>query len=120
MPEEQMGMGGRFVAAVRRFFNLPRNVVLLGWTSLLTDVGSEMILPILPLFLKGALGAPIAAIAFIEGVAEATANGFKLVSGGWADRTGQIKWNESYSAGRIRSVMAASTMVNFRSPPSLR
>ncbi|MEK7474955.1 MAG: MFS transporter [Candidatus Coatesbacteria bacterium] len=84
-------MPGGPAAPKAGFFNLPKNVVLLGWTSLLTDVGSEMILPILPLFLKGALGAPIAAIAFIEGVAEATANGFKLVSGGLSDRIGRSK-----------------------------
>jgi len=91
MPDEKMSLWGKFADKVRRFFDLPRNVKLLGWTSLFTDIGSEMILPILPLFLKGALGAPIWAIAFIEGVAEATANGVKLLSGALADRLGRSK-----------------------------
>jgi len=72
-------------------FGLPRNVTLLGWTSLFTDAGSEMILPILPLFLKGALGAPMVAIGIIEGVAEATANFLRLGSGFFADRIGKSK-----------------------------
>jgi MFS family permease len=72
-------------------FNLPRNVKLLGWTSFFTDAGSEMILPILPLFLKGVLGAPMVAIGVVEGVAEATANLMRLGSGFWSDRIGKAK-----------------------------
>lgn len=74
-----------------RFFDLPRNVVLLGWTSFFTDAGSEMILPVLPLFLKGVLGASMASIGMIEGIAEATANGLRLGSGFFADRIGRSK-----------------------------
>lgn len=70
---------------------LPRNVRLLGWTSFFTDIGSEMILPILPLFLRGALHAPMKAIGLIEGVADASGALLKLVSGAWADRTGRAK-----------------------------
>ncbi len=70
---------------------LPRNVRLLGWTSLFTDVGSEMILPILPLFLRGALHAPMKAIGLIEGVADGAGAVLKLVSGAWADRIGRAK-----------------------------
>lgn len=73
------------------FFRLPRNVVLLGWTSFFTDAGSEMILPVLPLFLKGVLGASMASIGMIEGIAEATANGLRLGSGFFADRIGRSK-----------------------------
>ena len=75
----------------RHGFRLPRNVVLLGWTSFLTDAGSEMILPVLPLFLKGVLHAPMAVIGMIEGVGEATANALRLVSGLFADRLGRSK-----------------------------
>ena len=70
---------------------LPRNVKLLGWTSFFTDVGSEMILPILPLFLRGPLAAPMWAIGLIEGGAEAVANGMRLVSGFASDRAGKAK-----------------------------
>ena len=74
-----------------RLFSLPRNVVLLGWTSFFTDAGSEMILPILPLFLRGVLKAPMLVIGIIEGVAEATANVLRFFSGLHADRIGKSK-----------------------------
>ncbi len=84
------GVRGRG-SAPRRFFGLPRNVVLLGWTSFFTDAGSEMIMPVLPLFLRGVLKAPMMAIGLIEGVAEAIANLMRLISGLWADRIGRAK-----------------------------
>lgn len=75
----------------KSLFGIPHNVRMLGWTSLLTDAGSEMILPILPLFLKSALGAPMIAIGIIEGVAEATANFLRIGSGFFADKLGKSK-----------------------------
>lgn len=76
----------------RGFFgSLPRNVYLLGWTSFFTDAGTEMILPVLPLFLKCTLGAPMAAIGLIEGIAEGVSNLMKVGSGYWADRIGRSK-----------------------------
>ena len=48
---------------------LPRAVLALGWVSLLTDLSSEMIYPLLPVFLTGVLGASAAALGAIEGVA---------------------------------------------------
>jgi len=72
-------------------FGLPPNVLYLGWVSFFTDLGSEMILPVLPFFLKGVLGAPMVAIGVIEGVAEATANLMRMGSGFWSDRIGRTK-----------------------------
>ncbi len=60
---------------------LPRVVVWLGVVSLLTDVGTEMIYPLLPLFLSDVLHAPRMFIGAVEGAAEATASLLKLVSG---------------------------------------
>jgi MFS family permease len=65
---------------------LPRTVVVLGLVSLLNDSASEMITPLLPLFLTATLGAGPAIVGFIEGLAEATASVLKLVSGRLADR----------------------------------
>jgi MFS family permease len=65
---------------------LPRTVVVLGLVSLLNDAASEMITPLLPIFLTAALGAGPAIVGFIEGLAEATASVLKLVSGRLADR----------------------------------
>lgn len=65
---------------------LPRAVVVLGVVSFLNDAASEMITPLLPLFLTATLGAGPAIVGLVEGVAEATASVLKLVSGRLADR----------------------------------
>ncbi len=65
---------------------LPRAVVVLGLVSLLNDAASEMVTPLMPLFLVGALGAGPAIVGLVEGVAEATASILKLLSGWLADR----------------------------------
>jgi hypothetical protein len=65
---------------------LPRTVVILGLVSLLNDAASEMITPLLPIFLTATLGAGPAIVGFVEGLAEATASFLKLVSGRLADR----------------------------------
>jgi MFS family permease len=60
-----------------------RPVFILGIVSFLTDVSSEMVYPLVPLFLTSVLGAPLAAVGLIEGLAEGAASLFKTV-GGWA------------------------------------
>jgi MFS family permease len=62
---------------------------LLSWVSLANDSASEMAYPIVPLFLALVLGAPAILIGLIEGVAEAMALGFKLLSGWLSDRSAQ-------------------------------
>lgn len=69
-----------------RALNLPRNVVLLGAVSLFTDVSSEMIAPLLPLFLTMVLKSPMAFVGLVEGGAESLASLLKYVSGKWSDR----------------------------------
>lgn len=69
---------------------LPRTVFLLGATSLFADVASEMIFPLLPLFVAS-LGAGPAFLGLVEGVADATASMLKLGSGYWADKTSHRK-----------------------------
>ena len=66
--------------------SLPRVVVWLGVVSLLTDVGTEMIYPLLPMFLSDVLHAPKSFIGAVEGAAEATASLLKLISGRIVDR----------------------------------
>jgi MFS family permease len=61
------------------------NVLMLGIVSLLTDMSSEMIYPILPLFLS-AIGATGVLIGLIEGAAETTASLIKVLSGWYSDR----------------------------------
>jgi len=61
-------------------------VAALGLVSLFTDLSSEMIYPLVPVFLTTVLGAGPAALGLIEGVAETTASLLKLLSGTLADR----------------------------------
>jgi MFS family permease len=65
---------------------VPRTVWVLGLASLLNDTASEMIAPLLPVFLTAALGAAPAAIGLIEGFATAAASVLQLISGRLADR----------------------------------
>jgi MFS family permease len=91
---------------------LTRNVVILGFVSLLNDGASEMIYPLLPAFLTAVLGAGPAALGIIEGVAEATASLLKLYSGYLSDRFKRRKgWIVSgYSISNvIRPLIAFST-----------
>ena len=64
---------------------IPRNVVVLGLVSLFTDAASEMIYPLIPLFVS-ALGSGPVILGVIEGVAETTASLLKLVSGIISDK----------------------------------
>jgi len=70
---------------------LGRNVIALGAVSFLTDVSSEMIYPLLPVFLTAVLGADAAFVGAIEGAAETTAALLKLASGWWSDRVRRRK-----------------------------
>jgi MFS family permease len=69
------------------------NIILLGLVSLLTDIGSEMIYPLLPsLFIS--LGLSAATLGFVEGVAESTASLTKAWFGRYSDR---IKKRKSFA-----------------------
>jgi MFS family permease len=69
---------------------LPPAVVALGFTSFFADVGSEMIFPLLPVFVAS-LGASAAFLGLVEGLADATSSLLKLVSGYVADRVPKRK-----------------------------
>jgi MFS family permease len=72
--------------------SLPRNIWVLTATSFLTDISSEMILNLVPLFLANVLGVGTAVIGLIDGIAETTASLLKLYSGALSDKLGQRKW----------------------------
>ena len=67
------------------------NVIALGLVSLFTDVSSEMLVPVMPLFVTATLGASVASLGLIEGVAECTASVLRIVSGRLSDRIGRRK-----------------------------
>lgn len=70
---------------------LPRAIWILGGVSLFMDVSSEMIHSLLPLFMVGPLGASVAMVGLIEGVAESTALIVKIFSGTLSDYFGRRK-----------------------------
>ncbi len=65
---------------------LTSNVRVLAGVSLLQDAASELLYPVLPLFLVGTLGAPVAVVGLVEGAAEGAAALTKLLAGRIADR----------------------------------
>lgn len=69
-----------------RRFRLSPLVVRLGWVSFFTDAASEMLYPLIPLFLTVTLGAPVAAVGLVEGLADGLSTGLRAVSGVIADR----------------------------------
>ncbi|TFI55071.1 MFS transporter [Mastigocladus laminosus UU774] len=73
------------------FENIPRNVWILGFVSLLTDISTKMIDSILPLFLVSTLGADLLTVGLIEGIAESTASVLKVFSGTLSDYFRQRK-----------------------------
>jgi len=63
-----------------------RNVFILGLVSFFNDIASEMIYPIVPIFLTSVLQAPASVVGLIEGIAESTASLLKAFSGWFSDK----------------------------------
>jgi MFS family permease len=68
------------------FKKIPKNVIWLGFVSLFNDISSEMIYPIIPIFLTSVLGAPVSVVGLIEGIAEGTASIMKFITGYLSDK----------------------------------
>ena len=77
------------IGAIR---SLPRTVWLLGLISLVNDSASDMIYPLVPLYLTSVLMAGPKALGLIEGIAEGTASLVKLAAGVMSDRMRHTKW----------------------------
>lgn len=75
-----------------RYRGLPRNVFAIGLVSLLNDASSEIIYPLLPIFLASSLGASARAIGTIEGLAESISSLLKLFAGYLSDRLEKRKF----------------------------
>ena len=74
------------------FRQLHPNIWVVTATSFLTDISSEMIVYLIPLFLANILGVRTAVIGLIDGVAETTASLLKIYSGALSDKLGNRKW----------------------------
>ena len=75
----------------KTLLSLPRTVWLIGLISLANDSASEMIYPLIPIYLSSVLMVGPRYLGVIEGIAEATASLFKLISGVIFDRTRKAK-----------------------------
>ena len=86
-----------------------RNVFRLGIVSFLTDISSEMIYPLVPIFITETLGAPRAILGAIEGVAESTASIFRVFSGWFSDKVGKRKpfALAGYSVSAVAKILLA-------------
>ena len=69
-----------------KFRGITRNVIVLGWVSFFTDVASEMLYPVIPLFLVGTLGASPAMLGIIDGIAEGGSSILRWLAGAMSDR----------------------------------
>jgi MFS family permease len=76
---------------MKAIFSLPKTVWLIGFISLINDSASEMVYPLLPLYLSSVLLAGPKAMGLIEGIAEATSSLLRLVSGVVFDKTRKAK-----------------------------
>lgn len=83
--------GGISLPLWRRYRRLPRNVFAISLVSLLNDASSEIIYPLLPIFLSITLGASPGIIGLIEGAAESISSLLKLFAGHFSDRIGKRK-----------------------------
>jgi MFS family permease len=98
-------------APIPRRPRLPQAVIALGLTSLFTDIGSDMIFPLLPVFIAS-LGASTTFLGLVEGVADATSSLLKLASGYVADRFDRRKPLVLFGYGvaaLVRPLMALAT-----------
>ncbi len=96
----------------KKTLGFSRNIFSLGLVSLFTDVSSEMIYPLLPIFLTSVLGMGTAFVGLVEGVAEATASLLKLFSGWVSDFIGKRKSLVVFGytlSTRTRPLVAAAT-----------
>jgi MFS family permease len=89
------------------------NIIILGLTSLLTDISTEMVYPLLPFFLTSTLGAGPAVLGLIEGIAESLASLLKVVSGRFSDtlrarKPFAILGYASSTAGKILLALSTS------------
>ncbi|MEI6757574.1 MAG: MFS transporter [Chlorobium sp.] len=75
----------------KKLFGFSKNVFFAGLVSFFMDVSSEMIYPLVPLFLVTVLGVNKSTIGLIEGIAESTASLLKAFSGWFSDRIGKRK-----------------------------
>jgi len=94
------------------FSGITRNVLVLGIVSFLTDASTEIVYPLLPIFLTEVLKASTLFVGLVEGIAESTASLFKVFSGWFSDKIGRRKILAVIGygiSGCTRPIIASST-----------
>ena len=95
-----------------KIFSLHRNIYITGLVSMFMDISSEMVYPLVPLFLSSVLGVNKSLIGVIEGIAESTASLLRVFSGWLSDRIGRRKgmMGAGYAISTLsRPIVAAAT-----------
>lgn len=95
----------------KKLFGLQKNIFFAGLVSFFMDVSSEMVYPLVPLFLANVLGVNTFLIGLIEGIAESTASLLNVFSGWWSDKIRKRKalMIAGYSISTLsRPIMAAA------------
>lgn len=112
---ERARFGYHAAMAAERPSRIPPQVILLGFAALLNDISSDIIYPLLPIFLSAQLGATPLIIGMIEGVADALASILKLGAGWWSDRLPRRKpfIVAGYAIAAVSRIMLANA---FRWP----
>jgi len=96
---------------VRRAW-LTRNLLVLTAVSLTQDAASELLYPLLPLFLTGVLAAPPVVLGVVEGCAEAAAGISKYVAGRWSDGRRRLPFvTTGYGMAALGKVLVAASYV---------
>ena len=75
----------------KRIWGLPSHVFFMGLTSLLTDVSSEMVFNLIPIYLCNVLNAPMTIVGVVGGVSEGADAIFRMLSGWFSDKIGKRK-----------------------------
>jgi MFS family permease len=104
-------MFGRRLSKDSLVFGVSLNVLVLGIVSPFADMSTEMIYPLIPLFLVNVLGATFIDVGLIEGVAESPASIVKIVSGYLSDRFGKRK-PRVYSGYAIAAIAKPACICN--------
>src|SRR5512143_4086941 len=95
-----------------KLFSFHRNIYVTGLVSMFMDMSSEMVYPLVPLFLSSVLGVNKSVIGLIEGIAESTASILRVFSGWFSDRIGRRKglMGAGYAISTLsRPIVAAAT-----------
>lgn len=91
---------------------LTRTLVVLTLVSLAQDAASELLYPLLPIFVTGVLAAPPVLLGVVEGLADATAGFTKFLAGRWSDRRGRKPFIAAgYGLAAVGKVLVAAAVV---------